>query len=178
MKLEKQISNEKAADNREEEDVVSGGKTDKETKEQTNERLAGTSRGTTNFDSPDTTENAKIDDVRESSISPTESSNKLVEDLNSKEDEEKEEEEPEKAQQELEENSIKELDLSRIDSKAAFVNLETIREGEVLEIPPESLSPPASNCKAKFYFDDTVVSTPRSSLRLSNIKIVEGKGEL
>ncbi|XP_071516142.1 monocarboxylate transporter 14-like isoform X2 [Panulirus ornatus] len=158
MKLEKQISNEKAADNREEEEVVTGGKTDKETKEQTNERLAGTSRGTTGTtaEPSETSDNTKIDDVRESSLSPTESSNKLVEDLNSKEDEEKEEEEPEKAQQELEENSVKELDLSRIDSKAGFVNLETIREGVVLEIPPESLSPPANNCKAKFYFDDNL----------------------
>ncbi|XP_069947319.1 monocarboxylate transporter 14-like isoform X2 [Cherax quadricarinatus] len=144
MKLDKQISNDKPADNKE--DEVAHGKTDKERKEETNERLAGTSKGAS-VDSPE--ENTKNDELQ-GSDSLTEVSNKLSEDLISKEDKHKEE--PEKMEQELE--NYKELDLSRIDSKMT-VNLETIREGEVLEIPPETISPQVHASKAQFYFDDT-----------------------
>ncbi|XP_045593400.1 monocarboxylate transporter 14 isoform X2 [Procambarus clarkii] len=145
MKLDKQISSDKPVDNKE--DEMAGGKTDKERKEETNERLAGTSKGAT-VDPP--LENTKNDDVPPS---PIEGSNKLSEDLISKEDKDKEE--LEKMEQALDENPIKEVDLSRIDSKMAMLNLETIREGEVLEIPPESISPQVYAPKAQFYFDDT-----------------------
>lgn len=96
-------------------------------------------------------------------------SNKLTEDLLSKDDKEREKkgeedeqeggnqeekgEPPEKVEQELE-NLQKEIDLSRIDSKLGFINLETIKEGEVLE----TLSPMSKGSRAQFYFEDNWVS--------------------
>ncbi|XP_063858697.1 uncharacterized protein LOC135099926 isoform X3 [Scylla paramamosain] len=131
MKLDKQIS--KDGDNKEEERKEV--KTEKETKEAMNERLAGTSTGSVEFP------NKLFQDQQYSKISF--------------------DDETEKVEQELGEKSTKEqLEMSKIDSKLALVNLETIKEGEVLEIPPEAVSPQGrdgrdSIPRARFYFDDT-----------------------
>ena len=130
MKLDKQIS--KDGDNKEEERKEV--KTEKETKEAMNERLAGTSTASLEFP-------IKLFQDQYTKISF--------------------DDETEKVEQELGEKSVKEqLEMSRIDSKLTLVNLETIKEGEVLEIPPEATSPQGRDSipGARFYFDDNTVS--------------------
>ncbi|XP_068248337.1 uncharacterized protein [Palaemon carinicauda] len=198
MKLDKQISNEKMAENRDDDDESGTTTTpapraaDKETKEQMNERLAGTSKGgAAPNDLPDAPDNKNppiTDEGGKDGAAPDsagdggdlegvpeqpqedenttntgdEDNNKLSEELSEKEEEEKgleDVDEPEKVEQELDENAHKESSESIHDpeSKVQIVNLETIREGEVLEIPPDSVSPSAlkiNASKPRFYFDD------------------------
>ncbi|XP_068247687.1 neuromodulin-like [Palaemon carinicauda] len=198
MKLDKQISNEKMAENRDDDDESGTTTTpapraaDKETKEQMNERLAGTSKGgAAPNDLPDAPDNKNppiTDEGGKDGAAPDsagdggdlegvpeqpqedenttntgdEDNNKLSEELSEKEEEEKgleDVDEPEKVEQELDENAQKESSESIHDpeSKVQIVNLETIREGEVLEIPPDSVSPSAlkiNASKPRFYFDD------------------------
>ncbi|XP_037780744.1 uncharacterized protein LOC119577127 isoform X2 [Penaeus monodon] len=154
MKLENQISSDKGSDNKEAEEM-SGAKIDKETKEQTNERLAGTSNGTNGSASTDSSKMSQMDD---SQRRDSEGSNKLADDLSSKEGKTAKKEEVEKVEKEADENEKKEHDLHQVDSKAQIVNLETIKEGEVLEIPPDTASPQVKKAasKAQFYFYDSV----------------------
>ncbi|XP_064118472.1 uncharacterized protein LOC135223692 isoform X4 [Macrobrachium nipponense] len=213
MKLDKQISNEKMAENRDEESGTTTNTaqraTDKETKEQMNEKLAGTSKGggaspNERPDAPDNKDPPPSDEEggegggggdKEGPPSPEPEgedapppvvaplaapedensgdgdNNKLSEELSEKAEEEEEEEkalsdldEPEKVEQELDENAQKESSESNSESiqdaesrNLNIVNLETIREGEVLEIPPDNISPSASKVspsKPRFYFDD------------------------
>lgn len=158
MKLENQISSDKGSDNKEAEEMSGGAKIDKETKEQTNERLAGTSNATNGSASNDSSKMSQNDDFQRSD---SEGSNKLADDLSSKEGKSAKKEEVEKVEKEADENEKKEHDLHQVDSKAQIVNLETIKEGEVLEIPPDTASPQVKKAasKAQFYFYDSVVST-------------------
>lgn len=144
MKLDKQIS--KDGDNKDEERKEP--KMEKETKEEVNERLAGTSSACPEL--PD-----KANQEQYSKISFDDGTEKTDEGQGEK--------------------ALKEqLEMSRMDSKLALVNLETIREGEVLEIPPDTASPPAHGTTpwAKFYFEDNTVSThnysPRTRLSYSS----------
>lgn len=150
MKLDKQIS--KDGDNKEEERKEV--KTEKETKEAMNERLAGTSTASVEFPNKhfqDQYSRISFDD------------------------------ETEKVEQELGEKSVKEqLEMSKIDSKLTLVNLETIKEGEVLEIPPEATSPQGRDSipRARFYFDDNTVSMYHLPLRCVRMSVAGGLGEL
>ncbi|XP_050701205.1 uncharacterized protein LOC126987842 isoform X1 [Eriocheir sinensis] len=126
MKLDKQIS--KDGDNKDDERKEV--KMEKETKEEVNERLAGTSSACPEL--PDKTHQEQY-----SKISFDDGTEKTDEGQGEK--------------------ALKDqLEMSRMDSKLALVNLETIREGEVLEIPPDTASPPAHGTTpwAKFYFED------------------------
>lgn len=140
MKLDKQIS--KDGDNKEEDRKE--GKMEKETKEEVNERLAGTSSACPEV--PDKTLQEQYTKIS-------------FDDGTEKTD-----------QWQGEKGMKEQLEMARIDSKLALVNLETIREGEVLEIPPDTTSPQNVTPRARFYFDDNTVSTQNQAvLRSSSI---------